>query len=143
MSLGIKKAKSDIIAFFDSDLTDLKNSHTEALIKPLISNKDVSGVIGLIPDALSPLKPISGFLNLLSGQRAYFRKDLLPHVEKLKSTRRGVEVYLNSVFKNKKIVYVTLHGLGHVYKFEKTDFIGWVEDYLVQGVEVIKALLNK
>lgn len=144
MGLGVKRAKGDVVVFFDSDLKGLNNKHIKALIYPLIHGRGVFGVVGILQNDIPLLNPVSKILESLSGQRAYFRKDLLPHVKNLKDTKRGAELYLNSVFKKRKIVYVTLHELGHVYKFEKTGFTGWVKDYLLEGFELGKALyMNK
>lgn len=140
MGLGVKRAKGDVVVFFDGDLKGLNNKHIKALIYPLIHGRGVFGVVGILQNDIPLLNPVSKILESLSGQRAYFRKDLLPHVKNLKDTKRGAELYLNSVFKKRKIVYVTLHELGHVYKFEKTGFTGWTKDYLLEGFELGKAL---
>jgi glycosyltransferase involved in cell wall biosynthesis len=57
---GIKKAKSEIIAFIDADLTTLSDNHIKTLLEPILDGK-VRAVLGYpsnrryIPDVFSNL----------------------------------------------------------------------------------------
>ena len=139
VGLGVEKAKGEIIVFFDSDLKGLNDRHINVLIKPLLSDEKVSGVIGVPRESTSV--PMRELFNSVYGERAYHRKDLLPHVKKLKGTRRGVELFLNSIFIKKKVLIFHLHSLTHIDKFKKTNPFDCTKDYLLEGFEFGKVLL--
>jgi len=58
----------------------------------------------------------------LSGERAYFKRDLLPHLDKISKLRYGVELYLDSIFEPEEIKVVRLVSLISPSKFEKKNF---------------------
>lgn len=116
ISKGIQNATGDIIVFVDGDLRGLNDSTIVKLTHPLLSGKyRVS--IGY-PDSHN----FDKFFRPLSGERAYFRKDLLPHIEKLKNKGFGLELYLNYLFRNRKIKLFPLKELSHSLKHEKYSY---------------------
>lgn len=111
---GVKKATGEIVTFFDADLTNLSSNHINSLLDPLIKNR-ARAVLGY---------PMGGHFPYLfknvTGERAYYRKDLLKHLEMIsKTTRFSTEYYLNSIFEEHEIKKLPLHGLIHLYKHEK------------------------
>ena len=87
MAAGVEKARGGIVLFLDAHLLNLQDSHIRKLVEPLIEGKaDVTLGISL-PKAVSPLWP-------WTGQRAYLRESLLPHLEVMERTRFGVETIL-------------------------------------------------
>jgi hypothetical protein len=56
----------------------------------------------------------------LSGERALFRKDILPLVETIRNSRYGVETLINLYYRRemKQVRYVPLRGLFHPMKLE-------------------------
>ena len=70
LSVGIKQAKGDIVAFIDADLTNLSDDHIRELLSPILNN-ETRGVVGY-PSSVkgSLLNPLSNF----SGERAYYKK---------------------------------------------------------------------
>lgn len=126
---GIRKAKGEIITFIDGDLLNLNNKHIETLLTPVLKGKTRS-VLGY------------GALRLQSmatwtGNRAYYKKDLLSHLKKLSSSRFGVEMYLNHYFKDSKIV--SLRGLKGTRKTGKFNSQKLVTEYFKEGIEVARA----
>ena len=55
----------------------------------------------------------------LTGERAYFKKDLLPFMNKLEKKGYGVELFLNYTFRDKRIKVFALNGIKHPLKYEK------------------------
>jgi len=137
LSFGIKKAKGDILIFLDSDLIGLKKEHLELLISPLLSG-DKKCAIGI------PLEKDRKFVRpweiWVSGERAYFKKDIFPHAEKISELRYGVELYLDSIFKPEETAIVRLVSLFSPSKFEKRDFFEAFKEYFKEVKEIFEDL---
>ncbi|OGK45143.1 hypothetical protein A2957_03375 [Candidatus Roizmanbacteria bacterium RIFCSPLOWO2_01_FULL_38_11] len=113
---GIRKAKGDIILMIDGDLIGLNVGHVEQLITPLLQN-DYDYSIGWI---------LGGFVNSLTkpltGERAYFKRDLTPLLDKMVNMGYGLELFLNYHFKEKKGKHVELKNMRQPFKEEKHTF---------------------
>ena len=120
---GIKKATGDIIAFFDADITNLTEYEIEKMLKPL-QNNSVRVVLGY-PKARHYFAKL--FLPL-TGERVYYKKDLIPHLENMKNLGYGVEVYLNKQFLKNETAIVHLDNLLLLEKREKHGFIHSLRD---------------
>ncbi|MDP3093515.1 MAG: glycosyltransferase family 2 protein [bacterium] len=134
--VGVRKAKGEIIVFLDADLLNLKKDHLEKLIAPLLANQ---AEVVLAKISLSPSSNFEPSLPF-TGQRAYWRKDLLPHLKQMAKTRYGVEVYLNEVFKKKRVRAIKLKGLYYLQKRKKMDLSSLPFVYLAQTWEIGKTL---
>ena len=108
---GVMAAKGEIIIFFDSDIVGLAEKDIKIMVNCLLRGK-TKMVLGNPGGA----KVLNLYFKSLTGERAFFRRDLLSITEKLKTSGFGAETYLNSVFK--KWVTVKL-GCQHLEKFEK------------------------
>jgi len=139
LSVGIKKAKGEIVAFIDADLTNLSDDHIRELLTPLLTNS-ARGVVGY-PSSVkgSLLNPLSNF----AGERAYYKKDLISHVEEMAKTRFGVEVFLNYLFDKKEIKKVPLKKLKGLFKHEKRRPSNTLAEYHGELSEVIKEVLRQ
>jgi len=115
VSSGIKNANGEIIVLLDAHLLGLTKLHLLSLVLPLVYNQ-AKVVIGVgVPKKIS----LAGFRSpmwILSGQRAYFKKDLLPLAKKFENLGYGIEVFLYNKFKNAKTTLVSLPGLIHLIK---------------------------
>lgn len=113
---GILQATGDIIVFIDADLIGLSQENIHDLVAPLQDESyEVSiGYRSAVVDKLMFMP--------LAGERAYFRKDLLPHTEKIKHKGYGMELYLNYVFKDKQIKLLGLKGVKHMMKYDKQKY---------------------
>ncbi|OGC37753.1 hypothetical protein A2V54_00640 [candidate division WWE3 bacterium RBG_19FT_COMBO_53_11] len=135
LAKGIRKAHGEIVTFWDGDLIGLSDKHIESLLQPLFS-KEADAAYGYRVfgnSALSPFKDIT-------GQRAYYRKDLLPHVSNFIHSRFGVEVYLNDAFKDQKIVRLPWRDLKTLQKYQKFDSQRAVREYVKEGVEIAQTI---
>lgn len=138
LSLGIKKAKGEIVIFFDADLVNLSNKHIKTLLSPLLKN-ETEAVLGY----LIRKENVPAIFSNLTGQRAYYRKDLLLLLKEMSNSRFGVEVLLNDHFKNKKVIKTPLINLIGLYKYEKYPFRYAFKEYRNAAVEIARELSRK
>ena len=132
LAVGVKKATGEIVIFLDADLLNLKPEHVDRLALPLLINQaDV---------VLARISSTTGLSLPFSGQRAYWRKDLLPHLKQIAKTRYGVEVYLNKAFKKKKIKTIKLKNISHLLKSQKMDLSLLPSIYLKEALEISKTI---
>ena len=139
LSAGIKQAKGEVVAFIDADLTNLSDDHIRELLTPIL-NSSARGVIGY-PASITGnlLNPLSNF----SGERAYYKKDLISHVEEIAKTRFGVEVFLNHLFDKDEIKKVPLKNLKGLFKYEKRGLLNTVTEYHGEISEVIGEVIKQ
>lgn len=131
---GIKKAKGEIVTFFDADLTNLSDGHIKTLLEPILENK-YRAVLGhpsngWVPDVFSNL----------TGERVYYRKDLVPHLEKMAKTKFGVEIFLNNLFPEEETKKIPLKKLRGLYKYEKRNSTNAFKEYLGEAVEIAQEI---
>jgi len=132
LAAGVEAAQGKIVAFFDADLVTLNDTHINSLISPLLEGR-ARATLGYHPVTYS-----DRLVNCLTGERAFFKEDLLPHLAEMKKTRFGVEIFLNSQFKD--AVEVLLHGLRGTPKFEKFSPSEAISQLLKEAVEVAQAI---
>ena len=128
---GVKEAKNELIMFLDADLYDVSADDLDNMLKPVV-NKEVDYVIGFWPPTTLDTKIFKKF----SGQRVYHRRDLMPILKRMATSKYGVEVLLNEVFKNKKGKHVYFKDIKHVEKTTKFGKLDGVNRYIQEGVEI-------
>ena len=128
MFTGVVNTHSDILVFVDADLMNFNIKFIIQLIQPLIEGK-ANMVIGQPTEDytdfhLNPFRP-------LAGERALFRQDILPLLDKMKDSRFGVETLINLHYKanNMKTIYVSLQGLQHPTKLQKYPLTISIQEY--------------
>ena len=140
LSVGIKQAKGEFVAFVDADLTNLSDDHIRELLTPILNN-DTRGVVGYPSSAKGNLFDL--LFSNLTGERVYYKKDLISHVEEMAKTRFGVEVFLNRLFDKKEIKKVPLNNLKGLYKYEKRRPSNALNEYYGEILEVFKESIRK
>jgi glycosyltransferase involved in cell wall biosynthesis len=117
MARGIEIAKSEILVFFDADLSNIQKNHFTELITPILNN-DADMVLGQPTETMidSSINPFKSF----TGQRALKKSDIYPIIPKLKNSRFGVETLINLYYQSecKTIKHVILKGLKHPTKYQ-------------------------
>ena len=128
---GIKRAGGEIVVFVDADLVNLSEGHLKTLLDPVLTGR-ARAVLGYCPQ----VKYLPSMWSELTGERVYYKKDLTPHLRKISKSRFGVEVYLNNLFKAKKVKTIPLRGLRGLLKHQKHGYKTAVYEYLNEGVEI-------
>jgi glycosyltransferase involved in cell wall biosynthesis len=143
MAAGIENAKQEIILFFDADVTGIRKVHFKKLLQPLSGEEpEADMVLG------APLETLINYrfnpFRSLTGERALFRKDVMPIIDKIKDIRFGVETFLNLYYQanGKKVKYTTLEGLSHPTKYEKTSVTQATREYFAEGGQIADAILS-
>ena len=139
MVTGVKKASSDLIFFLDADFTTPNIASLNKLLEPML-DKNTTASVGTLFDKKSPKKLL---VDPICGQRVYYKKDLLPLLDKMKPSRWGVEILLNKAFKARKVAEVYLEDLGHLSKHLKHSPRDAIQDYIQEGIEMGKAVVPK
>jgi len=134
---GIKKSKGELVAFFDSDFPNLSLKHVETLLKPILE-ENFRAAIG-VPKA-SKNDYLAPWTIYFAGERAYYKKDLLPHLERMAQSRYGVETYLNPLFDKKETKIVPLDGLILVPKQAKWSSAQALKGYLAAAMEIAQEI---
>ncbi len=141
MAEGIIHACNDILVFVDADLLNLEARYIDELVQPLLLGL-TDMVIGpptenTLDEKLNPFKP-------LSGERALFKKDILPLVEKIRISRFGVETLINLYYRSKKkrVLYVPLRGLIHPMKLQKHSFDRATREYSTAVFQIVKTVVK-
>jgi glycosyltransferase involved in cell wall biosynthesis len=143
MSQGVAHASGEIIAFFDADLVGLNDELIGRITTPLLGDTDLQGVLGHVESAGSASfsgRIIQGLsdrtLGRVTGQRAYYREDLLPHLDQMAKVNRGAVVYLNAKLRNVKMV--PMPNLKIVLKAEKVGLRAALVDYVKEVAEFLR-----
>ncbi len=135
MAVGVENATNEVVVFIDADLSNLQKEHFAQLVSPVL-NKEADMVLGQATETLInySVNPFKSF----TGQRALLKKDVLPLVDKMKSSRFGVETLINLYYQSKgrKIKYVMLKELRHPTKFNKTSSTNAVKEFVSEGQEI-------
>ena len=129
---GMKRAKGELVAFFDADLTNLSDDHIKTLFKPILEGK-FKAVLGY-PTKGENLADI--VFSSLTGERLYYKKDLVPYFEKMAKTRFGVEIFLNEIFNKKETKKIPLKNLIGLLKYEKRKPLRAFKEYLSETMEI-------
>jgi glycosyltransferase involved in cell wall biosynthesis len=141
MTTGIDNSTGEIIVFIDADLSNLKEEHFEQLINPVLS-KEADMVLGQATETLINYR-INPFKSL-SGQRSLSRKDILPILEDMKTTKFGVETLINLYYQayEKRVKYVMLNDLEHPTKFDKTSQSQAIKEFIFEGHQIALTAFN-
>jgi len=142
MAIGTENSTGEIIVFIDADLSNLKEEHFEQLTTPVFS-KEADMVLGLATETLINYKinPFKSF----TGERALLKKDILPILGEMRTSKFGVETLINIHYQalEKRVKYVMLDGLKHPTKFDKTSTKSRaIKEFVLEGHQIALALFN-
>lgn len=135
LTQGIKGAKGNILVFIDADLTTLTGKHLESLINPVLK-KEARVVLGY-PTQNEYMPSV---FYKLTGERVYYKKDLIPHLARMSETKYGIEIFLNSLFNEKEVKIIPLNRLKGLLKYEKRDSSNAMKEYLREASEIAKEI---
>ena len=138
LAKGIRKSRGEIITFWDADNLNMGEEHVRSLLQPILKGpaRVVLGYRVWKKDTVAPVQ-------YLTGQRAYYRKDLIPHLKEISRSRFGVEVYLNDVFRGQKTARVPWKDLRTLQKYQKYSPGKAAQEYVKEGVEIAQTLARR
>lgn len=141
MARGVELSTYEIILFFDADISAISQKHFDDILKPIFEDK-ADMVLGqpsetLIDYRINPFKS-------LTGERALFKKDILPLLDDIREIRFGVETFINMYYqaKGKRIKYVLMTGMKHPTKYSKTTAIKATKEFIFEGQEIALTLVE-
>jgi len=141
MAIGVENASNEVIVFVDADLSNIQEKHFKQLIDPVIKG-EADMVLGqpsetMIDYGINPFKSFT-------GQRAVLKTDLVPLIDKMKTSRFGVETLINLFYqsKGKVVKYVMLKDLIHPTKFGKTSPIKATKEFIFEGHEIAMTVIK-
>jgi cellulose synthase/poly-beta-1,6-N-acetylglucosamine synthase-like glycosyltransferase len=134
LAAGIEEARGDWLVFVDADFTNLTHDHLEALLAPMWKGK-ADAVLGFPKRG-----EMSNLTAHLTGERVYYKKDLLPLLDEIAPSRFGVEVLLNERFQGKRVKMIPLQDLVGLTKCEKRRPFQAIREYLQEGIEILDTI---
>ncbi|MCK4793787.1 MAG: glycosyltransferase family 2 protein [Desulfobacteraceae bacterium] len=136
---GINDASGEIVIFCDAHLLGLNQYHLMTLTLPLVYGLAKATLGQGVPAELSLRSAFSPFL-ILTGQRAYFREDLMPLRKDMESLGYGIETFLFNRFPRDKTAAVLLPGLTHLIKKDTSSATDATLEYLREIMEILETM---
>lgn len=141
MAVGVENTTNEIIVFIDADQTKINPGYIDQMVRPLVK-KECDMVLGystvnILSRDVNPLK-------ILTGERALFKEDIIPIIDKIKESRFGVEtlLYFYYVSIGKSLKFIRLHGLKHKDKYKKMTSLKATTSYIIEGWEIAYTAMN-
>ena len=138
---GVKVSMNEIILFFDADISNIAKEHFTNILQPIFDNS-ADMVLGhpsntILKQQISPFKS-------LTGERALYKRDILPILDDIRDVRFGVEIFINLYYQanSKRIIYVLLQGMKHSTKYSKTSPIKATKEFVTEGQEIVKTIVT-
>lgn len=130
---GIIESHGDLIMFFDGDVVGVTHKDLDAMLRPMVSER-ADMVLGVARFwGAGSFEPF----NDITGQRIVWRKNILAIAEKMKTVGYGVELYLNELHKDKRVVSVRLPHVFILGKLEKQNIPDAMLSYVGEAKELI------
>ncbi len=143
IATGLRAASGEIIIMCDAHLLGLGKHHLLSLVMPLVfGNAQV--VLGVdVPEkfSISLVRTVVPS-PILTGQRAYFKKDLMPLVDEFETLGYGIEIFLFTKFPREKTAVVLLPGLLHLYKQDTSGIVSTAVGYLREAIEILDTVIR-
>jgi glycosyltransferase involved in cell wall biosynthesis len=135
MAVGVENSIFDIMLFVDADQSNIIHGYINQLTNPLL-NKESDIVLGystinILNQDVNPLK-------ILTGERALYKEDIIPILDKMKESRFGVEtlLYFYYISIGKSIKFIRLKGMTHKDKYKKMSSFKATTGYINEGFEI-------
>jgi hypothetical protein len=135
MAVGVENSIFDIMLFVDADQSNIIYGYINHLTNPLLKEESdmVLGysTVNILNQDVNPLK-------ILTGERALYKEDIIPILDKMKESRFGVETLLYFYYLSigKSIKFIRLKGMTHKDKYEKMNRFKATANYINEGWEI-------
>jgi len=138
LARGVTLSSGEILVFLDGDLVGLTHKALDSMLSPVMKGR-ADMVLGIT--RLWRLR-IYDQAHVITGQRVLFRKHIISSLGKMKRVGYGVELLLQDIYRNKRVVSVRLPYVYFVDKFEKQNLPDAMRSYVKQarelGVQLIR-----
>ncbi len=141
MATGVETAQGEVIVFVDADIIGLKCSHIHKMLYPLL-NREADMVIGQPYAGTKKINDPLKLLEILAGERAVYKQDILPIIEKMKHSKYGAETLMNLYYKSqkKRVKIEYLWGLIHLKKISKKKLHYSLKDYSIEAFQIFRTI---
>ncbi len=141
MAVGVENSSHEIVVFVDADQTSIAPNYTTELIMALV-NKECDMAIGYT--TVDFFRMEINIMRILAGERALFKSDIMPILDKLKESRFGVEtlLYFYYISLDKSVKFTKISGLSHRNKYKKASFKNATSSYIGEGWEIVSVALK-
>jgi len=135
MAIAVENAVFDIMVFIDADQRTIPSGYITQLVSPLLNNECdmVLGysTVNILGKEVNPLK-------ILTGERALFKEDITPILDKMKESRFGVEtlLYFFYVSLDKTLKFLQIDDMKHNDKYRKMNALKATTSYINEGWEI-------
>lgn len=132
LASGIRQSRGEILMFLDGDIVGLTHRDLDALVGPVITGQAEMALGAVRFWRLKLLGPAKA----ITGERVVRRINVIPHLSSMKNTGYGVEMLLNRIHKNLRVVTVKLPTVYIIDKLNKQSFPSAFGSYLKEWKEV-------
>jgi glycosyltransferase involved in cell wall biosynthesis len=138
---AINDASGEIVIFCDAHLLGLNKYHLMTLTLPLVYGLARVTLGQGVPEEFSLTSAFSPF-TILTGQRAYFKEDLLPLLKDMGNLGYGIETFLFNQFPRDKTIAVLLPGVTHLIKKDTSSTADAAREYLREIMEILETMVQ-
>lgn len=136
---GILQSTGEVLVLLDADTVGLTHKDLDIMATPVISGKR-DMVLGLARFwSAGKFQPF----NKLTGQRVLLRRYLGPNMSEMRGLGYGLELYLNKLFKKRRVSSVRLPHVFILGKFEKLSKQGALMSYVKELRDLLLQLVNQ
>lgn len=126
LAKGIEVSTGDMLMLFDGDVFGLTHKDLDHLLDPVVRD---TGDMAIGLARFWTMGTYSPFDDL-SGERVLRRKDVAPHTKPMRALGYGVELFLNELYKKKRVVRVPLPFVSILRKVDKQSVPVAIQSYI-------------
>lgn len=139
MAEGVRASGGELIMFLDGDIVGLTHKDLDTMVRPIVTKK-ADMVIGVARFwHMGSFEPY----NDLSGERVILRKNVVKYLRGMKDVGYGIELFLNDIHKNKRVVSVRLPHVFIIGKMEKQSMPDAARMYVKEARDLVAALIRQ
>lgn len=133
LARGIEAATGDVLVLCDADVFGLTHRDLDRLVQPIVDNTG-DMAIGLARFwSMGAYAPFDD----LSGERVIRRSDIAPHTKTLRGLGYGVELFLNNLYKHRRITRVKLPFVSILRKVDKQSVPLALQSYIRETKDLL------
>lgn len=139
LATGIAHSTGEALMFLDGDVVGLTHADMEAMFRP-VEQDQADMVLGVARFwGIGSFEPF----NELTGQRVVLRRIIADHVVPMKKVGYGVELLLNDLHKEKRVVCVRQPFVSILSKWEKHTVPDALATYSKEARDLITQLVKQ